>query len=176
MSDFEHRSLATWREFIGDNEDYYLRQWGAVTSESRRFGVHWAAFLFGPGWLLYRRMLRPALVWSVGALVVELVLFFGIRAAAGGAFEFTDASLWKGVDVSVGLITNGIIAVKANAWYLDHARARLLSIAADGASTAAKTRRVSEAGGVSWTLVIAVGMALGAGQFVIERYLLHLPA
>jgi hypothetical protein len=53
-----------------------------------REGFSWGAFLFGPLWLLARRLWLPALLWLVGVLALAALLPAAVSAAALPAAQF----------------------------------------------------------------------------------------
>jgi hypothetical protein len=63
-----------------------------------REGFSWAAFLFGPLWLLARGLWRPLLLWCLGALIVGLAIFFGRLSGATGVWLYLLSALFFGIE------------------------------------------------------------------------------
>ena len=58
--------------FIGPNAAHYLLAWDAM--QNRRWSWNWSAFFFGEGWLLYRKMYLPAVLFSLARLSLTPLL------------------------------------------------------------------------------------------------------
>lgn len=56
------------KAFVGQKADYYLPRFRRMTRSGRNTSWNWAAFIFGPLWLLYRKM------YTLGAVVILLEL------------------------------------------------------------------------------------------------------
>ena len=65
------------RHLVGPNADYYVDRWALLDRRAARLGFNWPALLFGPLWMLYRRMYRTCGLWvgTVFLLSILEVLF-----------------------------------------------------------------------------------------------------
>jgi hypothetical protein len=92
------------RLFIGENHAFYLRSWGLDGSGGHAW--NWPAFLFGPSWLVYRKMTRYAVGWLAFIVVVALL---ETRLDVSIVLSFV-----------ITLIPNLVIASTGNALYRKH--------------------------------------------------------
>ena len=58
--------------FVGPNAAHYILGWDSM--QRRRWSWNWSAFLFGEGWLLYRKMYLYAIVFSLTRLTLTPLL------------------------------------------------------------------------------------------------------
>jgi hypothetical protein len=142
------------RAFIGPNADYYLRTWKpALTGEGSVGGFNWAALIFGPVWLLYRRM-----YWH--GLAVYAILIAG---AAIDASMPPDPIRNESKPVIGTLLAAGVGLVGAlwgNAWYLGYARRALVHHRGRELARPKRLAAMTRAGGTN------VGGALAGGALI----------
>ncbi len=118
--------------FIGPNADYYLTERRVMAAAGSRVSWNWPACLFTFAWLAYRRM------WGKAALVAALTLLLNLSLIFAWATP----------------VMMLVLGLYGNAFYLDHARAKLAAVGPSG-DAAART------GGVSWAAA-ALTVALSA--------------
>ncbi len=127
------------RTFVGPRADYYLKRWQRLEA-SKAPGFNWAAFFFGPYWLLYRRMFRTFWISLavIGGITVLLVL-----ATKGDPPRILDAFIAIATTIFFGRFGTYL-------YYL-HTRRKiaLLSLAGEPDS-----QRLTRAGGVGWLGVL----------------------
>ena len=63
-----------------------------------REGFSWPAFLFGPVWLLARGLWRALGVWSLGALIVALTVFYGRTPDFAANWLYFLSAVWLGLE------------------------------------------------------------------------------
>jgi hypothetical protein len=63
-----------------------------------REGFSWAAFLFGPFWLLARRLWRPFGAWCLGALIVGVAISCGLLRDSAATWLYLAAALFLGLE------------------------------------------------------------------------------
>jgi Protein of unknown function (DUF2628) len=63
-----------------------------------REGFSWPAFLFGPLWLLGRRLWRLLVVWCIGALIVGLAISHELMRDWAAVWFYLAAALFLGLE------------------------------------------------------------------------------
>jgi len=130
--------------FVGTHFAYYRRQWRAA-AQRNGMSWNWAAFLFGPFWLAYRRM-----YWQVGVFAVAI-----------SALPVAEALLDRHVPHLISLPMLYAIAVVlgmyGNQFYKWHADATIRRLRDYHWSADTVTDSLARCGGTSWTGV--AGMA-----------------
>lgn len=127
---------ARLRAFVGPNAEQYLHAWQAPGRWNK------AAMLFGPSWLGYRKLWRPAMIVAVMLCAIGLVALFRTRFLI--------------------VLLAALIGV---ALYLGRRGDRLYRRHAEAAAAAGKTGGTSLAGGLAVGLpilaLLAAGLAVG---------------
>ncbi len=85
-------------QMLGPNSDYYMRKFREINEKNSEASWNWAAFLFSPFWLIYRKM------YSYAAIV------FGIEIVLDILNSFNSILIQLvslGVSVAVGIFANG---------------------------------------------------------------------
>lgn len=59
------------RIFVGKNTEFYVKSWGLDGSSGRSW--NWPAFLFGPIWMMYRKMYIYAAIWTAIVFVDVII-------------------------------------------------------------------------------------------------------
>jgi hypothetical protein len=70
------------RFFIGKNQDYYMDRFQKMDSVNSKNSWNWCGFLFGPYWMAYRKMYKPALIFTALCAVLPFIpwtVISGIR-------------------------------------------------------------------------------------------------
>lgn len=127
------------RQLVGPAADHYLAQWRQLDTRRGVLGFSWVAFLFGPYWMLYRRMYRTCGFW-IGAAI----LWGAAEALVVALFHFPQPSAL--FDQSVGLGIASTCGVFGSYWYYLETRRRYQRLMLAGTRTPAALAR---AGGVS---------------------------
>jgi hypothetical protein len=73
------------RLFVGRNREYYFTKWSGMMRRRSAFSWNWAAFLFGPFWLVYRKMY---LAGSIAVIAIVATNFVD-SATSNGATSYT---------------------------------------------------------------------------------------
>ncbi|MGD1038007.1 MAG: DUF2628 domain-containing protein [Roseiarcus sp.] len=63
-----------------------------------KLGFCWAAFVFGPIWLLAHRLWRPLALWLLGAALVGLALAGGVLGADGAVWLYALSAFYLGLE------------------------------------------------------------------------------
>lgn len=133
-------ALAT---FVGAHHAYYRKQWHAAALHNG-MSWNWAAFLFGPFWLAYRRM-----YWQFGVFIVGI-----------GALPVTEALIGRHVPHHVALpmiyAATIVLALYGNQFYKWHAEATIRRLRDYHWSPETVTDSLSRCGGTSWLGVVAM--------------------
>jgi hypothetical protein len=131
------------RHLVGPAADHYLAQWSRLDTRRGVLGFSWVGFLFGPYWMLYRRMYRTCGLW-MGA-----VLLWGVAEALAVALLHLPqpSVLFDGaVDAGIGA-TCGVFG---SYWYYLETRRRYRRLMMAGTRT---PDALARAGGVSRSAV-----------------------
>ena len=77
-----------------------FRRSGEALEKARifRIGFVWSALVFGPLWLIARRLWRPLALWIVGAALVAAAAANGLLAPAAALWLYLLAALYLGVE------------------------------------------------------------------------------
>ena len=98
--------------FVGKNASYYLSKWQRFRDQSDSvFTLNVAAAIFGPFWLLYRKLYVP-LAWLLAILAVDISLSFYVEEKK--LFPPDVIFAW---DVTASLLYIIVLAALANYWY-----------------------------------------------------------
>jgi hypothetical protein len=62
-----------------------------------RQGFSWAAFLFGPLWLLWRGLWRALAVWCLAAILVSVAVSYGVIRDSAGTWLYLLGALYLGL-------------------------------------------------------------------------------
>jgi hypothetical protein len=152
--------LEAARLFIGANHAYYLRSWGLDGSGGHAW--NWPGLVFGPAWLLYRKMYGYAFV-CLALVFVEGVLETQIEVSI--VFSY-----------AIGVVFNVAIACVGNALYRKHFE-RAIRALSPGRVPAALRIELARQGGTSIAAAVAftvlfalinvsvdmLGVSIGAG-------------
>ena len=101
------------RSMIGDNADYYIRQFNKVSANGSSVSWNWPAFLFNWIWMLYRGMISNPLTWVF--LAIQTVLYVLVFVAPSIAF----------ILFIVSIIPHVISGILGNSWYKSQIDERL---------------------------------------------------
>jgi hypothetical protein len=135
------------RLFVGPNYDYYARKWKVFGTKRNRISWNWAGFVFGLGWLFYRKMYLYAwIVIGIAFLMVVFELTTGLR----GAY----------IDVLIAVYCGGF----GNYVYQEHCRRKLREIAPSGVADEMVRLRIAREGGTN----IAAGIIPAAIWLVLN--------
>jgi len=127
------------RLFIGKNADYFLDKW-SVGPNTRNF----AAFFFGPLWLLYRKMFWQGGLILAAITVITMVEFVLFPNMSERIHDRLSLAIGLGVALLVGSLGNG--------WYKAHVERAVARLQGSGASAESYSRQ----GGTSWLVAILV--------------------
>jgi hypothetical protein len=117
--------------FAGKNAEYYLQHWDTMIRTGSLASWNWAAFLFSPLWLFYRKMYLSGIIY-LGATV-----------------------LLKSYIIPIFIISFGIGAA-GNFIYMQHARGKILAIKSIFHVPDNQKKIIAKAGGISWGSVMAL--------------------
>lgn len=150
------------RAFVGPRAERYLEMWQAdLDLRACRATKNWAAFLFAPFWLAYRKMYRVLFVFLSIALcesVLEELVFEEFSLSTETGYVVTSG---------IGILFAVVCGVWGNKWYFAHSvkqidRAR--SLETDGGKT---LESISRRGGTSVvSIVVATVCFLAASSAV----------
>lgn len=122
--------------FVGKNAAYYLKRWDKMMHTGSLASWNWAAFLFSPLWLFYRKMYLSGIIYLIATILLSKYLVFQIIFA-----------------VAIGISGNFI--------YLQHARGKILAVKAIFHVPANQKKIIAKAGGTSWGMVMGLLVVFG---------------
>lgn len=142
-----------WAIFLGRSPMYYLMQFFRMSQTKRRISFSFAAFFFGPAYLLYRKM------WKLGILTGVLSLLFYIPGLMGSTVYYNPDIFgsmplgWLPVATTVCDLANWLLrvllALFAVPFYEKHGRARIEAICARTPEGPQRTEALARSGGTN---------------------------
>lgn len=143
------------RHLVGPAAEDYLTEWSRLDGRRRVVGFSWSALLFGPYWMLYRRMNRTCVIF-LGALFLRGVT----ESLVVALLHLPQPSVL--FDRAVNLAIGATCGAFGSYWYYLETRRRYQRLTIAGTATPANLER---AGGVSrravWIgVLLTIGLAL----------------
>ncbi|RYY79855.1 MAG: DUF2628 domain-containing protein [Moraxellaceae bacterium] len=118
-SDKAYKSLSRKEQYqavIGSNQQHYLKKFMEFDGEGKgRPSWHWPAFFMTTYWMLYRKMWRNALLYSVLPYGVVLIVI-GVMLGFHSIDPSTTGLLFLGTMLGLGIVP----ALYADALYYNH--------------------------------------------------------
>lgn len=71
---------------VGTNQEYYIPKFKMMKSQNQNTSWNWAAFLFCPFWLIYRKMYASGIVFLLTAFIISLTGLFFLNLLVLGAY------------------------------------------------------------------------------------------
>ncbi len=96
--------------FIGQNAQYYIYKFKRMRQDPKYKPFNWAACLFPPIWLLFRKLWKHAILAAVINFVLNLPSFF-ILAANMGAISASSPLLFPGIETVAAITSTLVLAV-----------------------------------------------------------------
>lgn len=59
--------------FLQKNQMYYMGEFAKVRASTNKISWNWCSFLFGAAWMGYRKMILPAIVWSLVCTIATAI-------------------------------------------------------------------------------------------------------
>ncbi len=140
--------------FIGSSSEYYIKQWSAY-KEGKLFSFNIGAFLFGFGWMLFRKMIKIAIFFCLiilGIGVLQDVVFEMLMDISGDVYLIIDRIITITTSVAVGFLGNRL--------YLQYVEKEIYKMREKGYGQQEYYAALREKGGVSWLYVIIVLLGL----------------
>ena len=151
------------RAFVGPRAERYLAMWQAdLELGVCRATKNWAAFLFAPFWLAYRKMYRVLAIF-LGIALFESVLEELILEK----FSFSTEAGYV-VTSGIGILFAVVCGVWGNKWYFSHAQRHIVRARIPGANENGDCGAISDRGGTS-----LIAVFLGTVFFLLASSLLY---
>lgn len=130
--------------FVGYKKSaYYLTKWYNMKMAASSVSWNWPAFLFGPIWMLYRKMY----LYGFGLLGINIIFNFIIDESIASKF------LSFAISIAIGILGNKI--------YNLHVTKKIKDIKATSHDSEMASRRIAYSGGVNIVFPIIFGIIYG---------------
>ena len=142
-----------WAAYVGRSPMYYLMQFFRMSITKRKVAVCLSAFLFGPAYLLYRKMWKEGLLTAVLTIVLSIPTFIEIISVFNPSLLGAMPLGWLPAAVNVCTVAswalNIILGLFAVSWYRSEAKKNIDRIYADYPDGEARTDALLQKGGTN---------------------------
>ena len=142
-----------WAAYVGRSPMYYLMQFFRMSITNRKAAVCLSAFLFGPAYLLYRKMWKEGLLTAVLTIVLSIPTFIEIISVFNPSLLGAMPLGWLPAAVNVCAVAswalNIILGLFAVSWYRSEAKKNIDRIYADYPDGEARTDALLQKGGTN---------------------------
>lgn len=142
-----------WAAFVGRSPVYYLMQFFRMSETKQRVTFSFAAFFFGPAYLLYRKLWKEGIATALLMMVFSLVSMLNLIAYYDAGFFGSFPIGWLPYAATVCDIgawaLRVLLGLFAVSWYQKRAKARIQDICARCPEGEARTDALLQAGGTS---------------------------
>ena len=142
-----------WAAYVGRSPMYYLMQFFRMSITKRKVAVCLSAFLFGPAYLLYRKMWKEGLLTAVLTIVLSIPTFIEIISVFNPSLLGAMPLGWLPAAVNVCAVAswalNIILGLFAVSWYRREAKKNIDRIYADYPDGEARTDALLQKGGTN---------------------------
>lgn len=167
--------------FIGSNTERYLKLYDALSSTevgnakqetkdpkptsiiSEALSTNWIVFAFAPFWLIYRKLYRLAVIYSV--VVCSFILLWSLY------FSFGLESLF--LSITIVVLVNLAAATEADIAYVRHVRKSVAALKDQNLAQEVQVELIKKKGGTSGLSVCAVIfliITLAVADFTVTEY------
>lgn len=142
-----------WAAYVGRSPMYYLMQFFRMSITKRKAAVCLSAFLFGPAYLLYRKMWKEGLLTAILTIVLSIPTFIEIISVFNPSLLGAMPLGWLPAAVNVCAVAswalNIILGLFAVSWYRREAKKNIDRIYADYPDGEARTDALLQKGGTN---------------------------
>lgn len=140
-----------WAAFVGRSPMYYLMQFFRMSLTKQKVAVSLSAFLFGPAYLLYRKMWKEGLLTAVLTVVLSLPSLIAIVATFNPSLFGAMPLGWVPIAADVCAIAAWIVKILLGLFsvylYRNHAKKNIDKICTDYPEGNARTDALLQKGG-----------------------------
>lgn len=142
-----------WAIFLGRSPMYYLMQFFRMSETNHRITFSFSAFLFGPAYLLYRKMWKEGIAVAILSLVLYLPGLLSLVAYYNADFFGNMPVGWLGPASTVAEFINWllrvVLALFSVSLYEKHAKARIIEVCARCPEGPERTEALARSGGTN---------------------------
>ena len=142
-----------WAAYVGRSPMYYLMQFFRMSMTKQKVTVCLSAFLFGPAYLLYRKMWKEGLLTAILTIVLSIPTFIEIISVFNPSLLGAMPLGWLPAAVNVCAVAswalNIILGLFAVSWYRREAKKNIDRIYADYPDGEARTDALLQKGGTN---------------------------
>ena len=142
-----------WAAYVGRSPMYYLMQFFRMSITKRKVAVCLSAFLFGPAYLLYRKMWKEGLLTAVLTIVLSIPTFIEIISVFNPSLLGAMPLGWLPAAANICAVAswalNIILGLFAVSWYRREAKKNIDRIYADYPDGEARTDALLQKGGTN---------------------------
>lgn len=142
-----------WAAFLGRSPMYYLMQFFRMSETKHRVTFSFAAFFFGPAYLLYRKMWKEGILTAILSMVFYLPGLLATIAYYNPDFFGGMPLGWLSVASTIGEIASWalrvVLALFAVSWYEKHAKNRIEDVCARCPEGPERTEALARSGGTN---------------------------
>mgnify|MGYP000615113312 FL=1 len=162
-----------WAAYVGRSPMYYLMQFFRMSMTKQKVAVCLSAFLFGPAYLLYRKMWKEGLLTALLSLVLSVPSLIAIVATFNPSLFGSMPLSWVPVAADVCAIADWIVRILLglfSVWlYRNTSKKKIDKIYSEYPEGDARTDALLQKGGTSiWAALLYFGIVLLLSSLVIN--------
>lgn len=162
-----------WAAFVGRSPMYYLMQFFRMSMTKQKVAVCLSAFLFGPAYLLYRKMWKEGLLTALLSIVLSVPSLIAIVATFNPSLFGSMPLYWVPVAADVCAIADWIVRILLglfSVWlYRNTSKKNIDKIYSEYPEGDARTDALLQKGGTSiWAALLYFGIVLLLSSLVIN--------
>ena len=162
-----------WAAYVGRSPMYYLMQFFRMSITKQKVTVCLSAFLFGPAYLLYRKMWKEGLLTALLSIVLSVPSLIAIVATFNPSLFGSMPLSWVPVAADVCAIADWIVRILLglfSVWlYRNTSKKNIDKIYSEYPEGDARTDALLQKGGTSiWAALLYFGIVLLLSSLVIN--------
>ena len=162
-----------WAAYVGRSPMYYLMQFFRMSMTKQKVAVCLSAFLFGPAYLLYRKMWKEGLLTALLSIVLSVPSLIAIVATFNPSLFGSMPLSWVPVAADVCAIADWIVRILLglfSVWlYRNTSKKKIDKIYSEYPEGDARTDALLQKGGTSiWAALLYFGIVLLLSSLVIN--------
>jgi hypothetical protein len=127
--------------FVGRKHAWYQYKWNVAARRTGRYSWNWAACLFGPAWMAYRKMYEPA---AITCLATWVLCVFGLLVV------HTSVTVQNALIALPGVAVCIAAGLFGNELYRRYVKRQILRLKQHATSDAVSEAELRARGGTSW--------------------------